>query len=97
MKLTEISEAVKIALTSIKTNKVRSFLASLGVVIGISVVILMGWALMSLNDVLDNLHFMVNRDFREQTNIVVAAESESDKIDSILVLMHKNPPVSSVT
>ena len=51
----------------------------------------------ALNDVLNNLHFMVNRDFREQTNIVVAAESESDKIDSILVLMHKNPPVSSVT
>ena len=62
MKLTEISEAVKIALTSIKTNKVRSFLASLGVVIGISVVILMGWALMSLNDVLDNTFSMMGAD-----------------------------------
>lgn len=59
MKFSEISEAIKIALHSIKSNKMRSFLASLGVVVGISVVILMGWALSALDAALqDTINLM---------------------------------------
>ncbi|MBM2815915.1 MAG: transporter [Ignavibacteria bacterium] len=45
----EISESLRMALTALYANKLRSFLASLGVVIGISFVILMGWALDGLD------------------------------------------------
>lgn len=54
MKFAELTEAVKIALNSIKSNKLRSFLASLGVVVGISVVIMMGWALSALDGALQD-------------------------------------------
>ncbi len=49
MKFSEIGEVIKISFDAMKTNKLRSGLASLGVVIGISVVILMGWALSGLD------------------------------------------------
>ncbi len=46
----EITEAVKLGLDSIRQSKLRSFLASLGVVIGISFVIIMGWILSGLDN-----------------------------------------------
>lgn len=62
MKLAEISEVVKIAIDSIKANKLRSLLASLGVVIGISFVILMGWILSGLDKVLEDTINMIGTD-----------------------------------
>ncbi|MCX7879687.1 MAG: ABC transporter permease [Ignavibacteria bacterium] len=50
--LTEIVESIKISLDSIRANKLRSFLATLGVVIGISFVVLMGWAISGLDKAL---------------------------------------------
>lgn len=47
--LTEISEVIKEVFESLKANKLRSILSSLGVVIGISFVIIMGWALATLD------------------------------------------------
>lgn len=49
MNFSEIKETIGIAYTSIKSNKLQSALASLGVVIGISVVIMMGWVLSGLD------------------------------------------------
>ena len=54
MKISEIAENVKLAYEAMKSNKVRSFLASLGVVIGISTVILMGWILSGLQTAMDD-------------------------------------------
>ena len=51
MKITPIIEAIRLAFHSLVKNKLRSFLASLGVLIGISTVLLMGWLLQGLNDV----------------------------------------------
>ncbi len=48
----EISESFRIAFDSLKANKLRSFLATLGVVIGISFVVLMGWAISGLDKAL---------------------------------------------
>lgn len=62
MKFSEVNESVKIALDSIKSNKMRSFLASLGVVVGISVVILMGWALSALDKALDDTFELMGAD-----------------------------------
>lgn len=62
MKFTEITESVKIALNSIRSNKVRSSLAALGVVVGISVVILMGWALSALDAALDDTINLMGED-----------------------------------
>ncbi len=49
MKLTEFTETMKISFDSLRANKMRSFLASFGVVIGISFVILMGWLIGGLD------------------------------------------------
>lgn len=49
MRIFEFIETVKIAFASIWSNKLRSILASLGVVIGISFVILMGWVISGLD------------------------------------------------
>lgn len=49
MKLSEITETIKLSFEAMKANKIRSGLASLGVVIGISVVIIMGWVLDGLD------------------------------------------------
>lgn len=62
MKFTEITESVKIALNSIRSNKVRSSLAALGVVVGISVVILMGWALSALDAALNDTINLMGED-----------------------------------
>jgi putative ABC transport system permease protein len=52
MKLFQIGEAFRQALISLKSNKLRSFLASFGVVIGISFVIIMGFLLTTLDNAL---------------------------------------------
>jgi len=54
MKYTELVEANVLAFLEIKGNKMRSLLAALGVMIGISTVILMGWLLQGLNDVVQS-------------------------------------------
>lgn len=62
MSLFEISENIKIAFDSMKANKLRSLLASLGVVIGISFVILMGWVLKGLDQALDDTFNIIGTD-----------------------------------
>src|SRR3989339_586452 len=49
MIFSEIVESIRIAFDAMKSNKMRSGLASLGVVIGISIVIMMGWVLGGLD------------------------------------------------
>lgn len=58
----EIREAFKQALDSIKVNRMRSFLASLGVVIGISFVLLMGWVLSGLDKAMSDSFKMMGID-----------------------------------
>jgi putative ABC transport system permease protein len=62
MKISELNEAVKIAFSSIKSNKMRSMLASLGVVIGISFVILMGWLLSALDGAMNDTFNLMGAD-----------------------------------
>lgn len=62
MKFTELIENIKLAFESMKANKLRSLLASLGVLVGISTVILMGWLLSGLNDVVDETFNMLGVD-----------------------------------
>jgi putative ABC transport system permease protein len=54
MKLAPINEALKQAITSIRTNTLRSSLAALGVLIGITFVILMGWVLTGLDKAMED-------------------------------------------
>jgi putative ABC transport system permease protein len=53
MKFSEIGESIRIALEALQANKLRSFLTTLGVVIGIVFVILMGWFLNGLDAALE--------------------------------------------
>jgi len=62
MKFSEISEAIVISFDAIRVNKLRAFLASLGVVIGISFVILMGWLIAGLDKVLLDTINMIGSD-----------------------------------
>lgn len=62
MKLSEIKENSIIAFDALKANKLRSVLASLGVVIGISTVILMGWILSGLQTALDETFQVIGVD-----------------------------------
>ncbi len=62
MKLSEINETIKIAFNAIWVNKLRSFLASLGVVIGISFVILTGWILSALDGALNDTFNLIGAD-----------------------------------
>lgn len=55
-------ESFKQAFESLKANKLRSFLASLGVVVGVSFVILMGWALSSLDNAVNDLYDSFGQD-----------------------------------
>jgi len=54
MKFYEIREAFGQAMDSILSNRTRSFLASLGVIIGITFVILMGWVLSGLDKAMED-------------------------------------------
>jgi putative ABC transport system permease protein len=51
--LVQLIEGMKIALSAIRSNKLRSGLTSLGVIIGITFVILMGWFLQGLDTALE--------------------------------------------
>ena len=62
MMFAEIFEATRTAFEQIFASKMRSFLSALGVVIGISVVILMGWLIMALDDVVENTFNMMGTD-----------------------------------
>lgn len=62
MSLSEIFENIKLALESMRSNKIRSILASLGVLIGISTVILMGWILSGLQSAMDDTFRMIGVD-----------------------------------
>jgi putative ABC transport system permease protein len=62
MTLSEIYENIKLALDSMLSNKVRSILASLGVLIGISTVILMGWVLSGLQSAMDDTFRIIGVD-----------------------------------
>jgi putative ABC transport system permease protein len=62
MKISEIIEAIRISYESMWANKMRSFLASLGVVIGISFVILMGWVLSGLDKAMQDTFNIIGTD-----------------------------------
>ncbi len=62
MNLSELTENLKIAFDSMKSNKMRALLASLGVVIGISFVILMGWVLSGLDGALEDTINIIGQD-----------------------------------
>jgi putative ABC transport system permease protein len=54
MKFSELIESIKIAFESLRANVMRSILAMLGIMIGITVVVLMGWALNGLDNALED-------------------------------------------
>lgn len=58
----ELIESVKLAFGSLRSNKLRSGLASLGVVVGISVVILMGWILGGLDKAVQDTFNTIGED-----------------------------------
>ncbi|MCX7909909.1 MAG: ABC transporter permease [Ignavibacteria bacterium] len=60
--ITEISEGIRLSLESIWANKLRAFLAALGVVIGISFVVLMGWAISGLDKALQDSINLIGED-----------------------------------
>lgn len=62
MTISEIKEAVILAADSMRASKMRSFLASLGVVIGISFVIIMGWILSGLDKAVEDTFNIVGKD-----------------------------------
>ncbi len=62
MKIAEISEAFKISLEAMLASKMRSFLASLGVLIGISFVIIMGWILDGLDSAMQDTFNIMGAD-----------------------------------
>lgn len=62
MKIIEVVESVKMSIESLKANKIRSILASLGVVIGISIVIMMGWLIGAMDSVMDDTFNMLGTD-----------------------------------
>ncbi len=61
-RIIELIESVKLAFTSLSSNKMRSGLASLGVVVGISVVILMGWILAGLDKAMQDTFNIIGED-----------------------------------
>jgi putative ABC transport system permease protein len=62
MKLSEFSETSRISFEALSSNKMRSFLTTLGVVIGIMFVILMGWFLNGLDSALDKTFNTIGTD-----------------------------------
>jgi putative ABC transport system permease protein len=62
MKIFEMREAFLQASDSLKSNRMRSFLASLGVIIGISFVLLMGWVLSGLDKAMSDSFKMMGVD-----------------------------------
>ncbi len=62
MKISEIVESVRFSLQSLRANKTRSSLTSLGVVIGIGFVVLMGWSLTGLEQAWEKTISIVGAD-----------------------------------
>ena len=62
MLLIEFFESIRTAFEQIFASKMRSFLSALGVVIGISVVIIMGWLVIALDDVVESTFNMLGTD-----------------------------------
>lgn len=62
LKIPEIIETIKEAARSILVNKLRSLLASLGVVIGVSFVVLMGWFLSGLDRAVEETFNLIGVD-----------------------------------
>ncbi|MFN8361391.1 MAG: ABC transporter permease [Candidatus Kapaibacterium sp.] len=62
MKLSEFTETSRISFEALSSNKLRSFLTTLGVVIGIMFVILMGWFLNGLDTALDQTFNTIGTD-----------------------------------
>lgn len=62
MIIQETIEAFKLAVDSMRSNKLRSMLASLGVVIGISFVILMGWVIGGLDSAFEDTVNLIGED-----------------------------------
>ena len=62
MKFSEIIESIKLAGGSMKANKLRTSLATLGVVIGISFVILTGWIISGLDTALEDTINLIGQD-----------------------------------
>lgn len=58
----EITEGIKIALQALGTNKLRSALTALGVVVGITFVILTGWLLQGLDSALEQTISLIGTD-----------------------------------
>ncbi len=62
MKISEITESARFAYESLNSNKLRSLLTTLGVVIGIVFVILMGWLLSGLDAALEKTVNVIGTD-----------------------------------
>lgn len=62
MKISEIAESARFAYESLNANKLRSLLTTLGVVIGIVFVILMGWLLSGLDSALEKTINIIGSD-----------------------------------
>lgn len=62
MKISEVAESARFAYESLKANKLRSFLTTLGVVIGIFFVIMMGWALSGMDAVFEKTINVIGTD-----------------------------------
>jgi putative ABC transport system permease protein len=62
MRISEFGENIKIAFDAMRSNKLRSFLASLGVVVGITFVIMMGWAISGLDAAMQETFNVIGTD-----------------------------------
>ncbi|MFA7325336.1 MAG: ABC transporter permease [Candidatus Kapaibacterium sp.] len=60
--LNEIKESIILSIEALRSNKLRAFLASLGVVIGISIVIMMGWLLGGLDKAMQDTFSIIGTD-----------------------------------
>lgn len=60
--LYEIKESIMLSIDALRSNKLRAFLASLGVVIGISIVIMMGWLLGGLDKAMQDTFSVIGTD-----------------------------------
>lgn len=60
--LYELKESIKLSMEALNSNKLRAFLASLGVVIGISIVIMMGWLLGGLDKAMQDTFSIIGTD-----------------------------------
>ncbi|PKL78157.1 MAG: hypothetical protein CVV25_12560 [Ignavibacteriae bacterium HGW-Ignavibacteriae-4] len=58
----EIKESILLSIEALRSNKLRAFLASLGVVIGISIVIMMGWLLGGLDKAMQDTFSVIGTD-----------------------------------